>query len=104
MTQLSLDFTRRDAALAKVATNAGRLFFAGALEALDGMTADEFSGEDLTLACKAAGLVPHHVNAFGSLVAWLVNKGLITQTGRMVNMRVKTSNARKTPTYIKVQG
>lgn len=74
---------KRDAAMSRVQAKAGENF---------GRTASEFilsylrqhgatSGEDITDACKAAGIKPHDDRAFGPVYMSLSRKGIIRKAG-----------------------
>lgn len=45
------------------------------------------SGEALTLACKAAGIVPHDDRAFGPVYFTLARRGLIRKVGEARRLR-----------------
>jgi hypothetical protein len=73
----------RDAALAKLQENAGELFMAKASAFVASYLAahGSASGEDITDACKAAGIVPHCDKAFGAVYLGLSRKGIIEKAG-----------------------
>lgn len=84
--------TQRDAALAQVAGNAEAATpgFADAAEAFilaylgrNGPT----SGEAVTDACKAAGIVPHDDRAFGACYMRLSRRRLIVKVGQTVRKK-----------------
>jgi hypothetical protein len=101
MTQTCIDFERaaRDAALDTVLDHAGQDWREQAKAVLHDMDDREVTGEDIRLACEAAGVRPHHHNAWGAFVASLVRDGLLIPTGRYVPMKAKGSHARKTQLY-----
>lgn len=45
------------------------------------------SGEELTLACKCAGILPHDDRAFGAVYALLLRRGLIERAGSVQRVR-----------------
>ena len=57
------------------------------------------TGEDVRLACEAAGIRPHHHNAWGGLVREAIKQGLLVATGTYRSMKAKGSHARKTQVY-----
>jgi hypothetical protein len=88
----------RDEALARVAENAGEDWRTSALAVLAELP-DELTGEDIRLACLAAGVEPHHHNAWGSFICSLVREGVLVATGEYRPMRSPGSHARKTAVY-----
>ena len=74
---------QRDAAIRRVSDHAGPTFKAQAMRYVVGHLKihGEASGEDITDACKAAGIVPHDDRAFGSVFQSLVRDGLIECAG-----------------------
>jgi hypothetical protein len=101
MTQTLLfdECAARDAALAQVGDNAGADWRIAARDVFDAMPEDEMTGEDIRLACEAAGVKPHHNNAWGAMVLTLVREGLLEPTNEYRPMRAKGSHARKTQVY-----
>ena len=73
----------RDTAMASVEHNAGEEFRDAALAFVPNWLAGRgaVSGEDITDAAKAAGIVPHLDQAFGPVYASLARQGLIVRTG-----------------------
>jgi len=59
----------------------------------------EATGEDIRLECLARDIAPHHSNAWGGFIGWLIRDGVLAATGRYVPMKAKDSHARKTPVY-----
>lgn len=57
------------------------------------------TGEDIRLQCEAAGVQPHHHNAWGGFVCALIRDGVLIPTGRYVPMKADGSHARKTQVY-----
>lgn len=106
MTQLPLNFEQaaRDAALSRVLDNAGPNWRDAAHRVLHSLPQSELTGEDLRLACAAAGVIPHHHNAWGGFIASLVKAGYLVPVGKRVAMRAKGSHARKTDVYTKHPG
>lgn len=45
------------------------------------------TGEELTLACKAAGIIPHDDRAFGPVYMTLSRRGLIEKVGTVARTR-----------------
>lgn len=81
-----LDFTDAraagDAALVTVAENAGEDFMVRAREfVLDFLKRGPTPGEELTEACKAAGIKPHNDKAFGAVYCGLSRDKLIVFAG-----------------------
>ena len=79
----------RDSALETVERNAGEVFKERAMAfALDWMAGKGIvSGEDITDACKAAGIVPHEDRAFGPVYLALARQGAIVRVGYMARRR-----------------
>src|SRR5215207_2765105 len=106
-TQLDLldALAARENALEQVTANANG-WMATALSFVSGLYRPwEGTAEDLRLHIVALGCpAPHHHNAWGALVMTARRKGLLTETGRMANMRTKKSHARRTPVYQKSEG
>ena len=99
MTQtLMFEIDARDAALERVLTNAGDDWKAKAIAIVHTLPA-EVTGEDIRLACAAAGVIPHHHNAWGGFISHLVSSGYLVPAGKRVPMRAKGSHARKTDVY-----
>jgi hypothetical protein len=87
----------RDAALAQVSRPdfMGRyLMFCRSLPAGALVT-----GEDISLACARAGIIPHHANAWGAAANMALKRGLLIDTGQRAKMRKRASHARQTPVY-----
>ena len=61
-----------------------------------------YTGEQIRQQLTAAGIVPHHSNAWGALINTAVRRGLLRPTGRWVPMTAISSHARKTAEYEKV--
>lgn len=89
----------RDEATAQVLENAGEDWRIAAREIVRRMEAPEVTGEEIRLACEAAGVRPHHHNAWGGFILMLVRSGQLADTGRRVPMRAPGSHARKTTVY-----
>lgn len=90
---------KRDAALAEVLENAGPDFGDQVQYIAERERGQLVTGEDIRLYCEAAGVVPHHHNAWGAAIMRLVRRGTLVDTGRTRNMRSKKSHARKTTLY-----
>ena len=80
---------QRDIALETVERNAGEIFKERAMAfALEWMTGKGIvSGEDITDACKAAGIVPHEDRAFGPVYLALARQGAIVRVGYLARRR-----------------
>lgn len=91
----------RDEALERVAENAGEDFMTRALDLIErlprGTTA---TGEEIRHRVAAAGIEPHHANAWGALISQAVRLKLMTPTGVWRAMKKPSSHARKTPVYM----
>jgi len=92
--------TARDAALSVVVENAGEDWKADAMDVFRGLSG-ELTGEDIRLACRERGVLPHHPNAWGGFIAGLVRAGQLEPTGRYRQMTSKGSHARETKIYRK---
>jgi len=79
----------REIQMATVERNAGEDFKARAMAfALEWMRGKgTVSGEDITDACKAAGIVPHCDKAFGPVYAGLARQGAIVRDGYAIRRR-----------------
>jgi hypothetical protein len=91
----------RDAALEQVAVNAevAASFMSRGLTAIARLPAGEFTGEDVRELLTKAGVVPHHPNAWGALIAKSVRDKLLTPTGERRPMRGARAHARRTDVY-----
>ena len=89
----------RDAAMDQVADNAGVAWMQDAVAAARGLSG-EVTGEDVRLRCQAAGIEPHHHNAWGALTNELLRRGILEPTDRFVKMKDPRSHARMTRVYI----
>ncbi len=91
----------RDAALEQVAENAevAASFMSRGLAAIAQLPAGDWTGEDVRDRLTAAGIVPHHPNAWGALVSKAVRDKLLTPTGERRPMRGPRSHARRTDVY-----
>lgn len=98
MSDLYTARSERNAALDKVASNAPD-FMVGALASIDQLPAGEWTGEQVRMALSHRGIVPHHHNAWGSLISTAVRRGILIDTGRYGHMTAKKSHARRTPIY-----
>lgn len=79
---------QRDAAVAQVSANAGGDFSARAAEfVVDHLRLGPAAGEDITDACKAAGIVPHDDRAFGAVYLKLQRAGKIEKCGTVARRR-----------------
>lgn len=73
----------RDAALESVARKAGTEFLARAMQFALGFLSEcqSASWEEITLACKDAGIIPHDDRAFGAVYSRLAKLGQIEKCG-----------------------
>lgn len=73
----------RDQVMAQVESNAGPVFRDRARSFILGHLTSyrERSGEEITDACKAAGIIPHDDRAFGPCFMALAREGKIIKTG-----------------------
>lgn len=80
---------QRDRALKRVAKNSGRKFQERALAfVLTWLNQHgEGSAEDISLACKAAGIKPHDDRAFGPVYYKLSQEGKIVKVGETIRKR-----------------
>lgn len=87
----------RDAALEVVAENAedATQFMSRGLRAIAALSG-EYTGEDVRRCLTAAGVTPHHHNAWGALIRSAIKSGLLVPTGRYVRMTAVRSHARAT--------
>lgn len=94
MTQLTLDdaFKARDVAVAQVESKAeqhvAEFTVRAAVFVVEYLRAHgPTSGEDVTLACREAGIVPHDDRAFGAVYLRLSRSGLIEKAGMCARKR-----------------
>jgi hypothetical protein len=64
-----------------------------------GWYGEDFTGEDIRLACEMEVGSPKHSNAFGALINILIKRKIIVPTGEYRAMKDSSSHARKTPVY-----
>ena len=81
--------TARDGAMASTTRHAGDEFIRAAADfVLDHLRRHgDASSEQLTDACKAAGIVPHDDRAFGAVYARLARSGAVVRVGTSVRMK-----------------
>lgn len=90
---------RRDQALAAVAEKSG-VFMDDALAWLVNLLPNGFyTGEMIRERIEAAGIKPHHHNAWGAVIACAVRNKHIYPTGRYVCTLAPKKHARKTQVY-----
>lgn len=93
----------RDAALARVASNAQPWtadFIARVADLADDFPGVTVTGDTLRRLLIGNGLAPpHHANAWGAAMALAKRRGLVAETGRWIPMTDPKSNARRTPEY-----
>ncbi len=79
----------RDAALATVERNAGEQFREDARRfVIDYLRSNtQASGEEITDACKRAGIIPHSDKAFGPVYLALSRRGIIEICGSVKRLR-----------------
>lgn len=90
----------RDAGLALVGYNAADFIPLG-LMMIGRLAPWTYTGEDIRRQLTAAGITPHHANAWGALVRCAIKRGLLHPTGRYLPMVAVSSHARKTAEYEK---
>lgn len=90
----------RDQALLAVAEKSG-VFMDEALAFLSRLNTGAYTGEDIRKQIEAAGIHPHHHNAWGAVIATAVRSHLLYPTGKYVSMKDPRSHARKTQVYAK---
>ena len=89
----------RDAALARVAENAGSEWMNDACAALRRFDGAQGTGEDFRVWLTELGITPHHHNAWGALVRTARSRGILHPTGEYRKMKTVKSHARETPVY-----
>lgn len=57
------------------------------------------TGESIRLGCLEQGIAPHHHNAWGAVINRCIRAGLLTETGRFLRMKSRSSHARRNPEY-----
>lgn len=78
----------RDAAIASVSDNAGSAFIdQAAAFVVRHLAGGPAAGEDITDACKAAGIKPHDDRAFGAVYLRLQRAGKIEKCGSVARRR-----------------
>jgi hypothetical protein len=90
------DLKREGAEL--VLANAGHKWRAAAANVLASMTG-RFTAEDVRLACREKGIVPHHPNAWGAFIRYARNHNWIEPTGDWRKPRDPRSHSRPTEIY-----
>ena len=94
----------RDAAMAQVLEHAGETWRHDAMTLIrERLAGQEVLAEKFRSLCEAAGIRPHHCNAWGGLTAALVKAGVIEDTGRVEKSRDPRSHARRQPVWRVVQ-
>ena len=88
--------TLRDKALGKVLR---RKFRERAFAVIRGLPRGEWEWDDIRLAVEAAGVVPHHHNAWGGLGMAARSRGLLRDTGRRTPARDPRKHAHANPVY-----
>lgn len=79
---------QRDEAIASVSENAGRAFMdQAAAFVIRHLSRGPAPGEDITDACKAAGIKPHDDRAFGAVYLRLQRAGKIEKCGTVARRR-----------------
>ena len=93
--------SRRDAGIASVMQSAGEDWKAAAIAVALRVRdrGEDFTGEDIRLACVKEGISPSHPNAWGGLVQGMVRSGMIVETGEWKAARSPRSHARRIPVY-----
>lgn len=104
MEQLTFEdaLAQRETVLEEVAENNAK-WMVQARAAVENLpVATEGIGEDFRAMLMAAGLrEPKHPNAWGTLFNLLTRTGVLVATGEMRPMRAKSSNARRSPVYVR---
>lgn len=93
----------RDEGVERVTENAG-MSFAAAIHAIVRAypKGKRFIGEDVRLDAEAAGVFPHHPNAWGGVFASIVKSGMVKETGRIVQPKSTKSHACRKPEWERV--
>jgi len=90
----------RDEGASKVLDKAGNDWKEGAMRLIrQRFRGCEVTGEDFRFICEAAGLFPHHPNAWGALTLSMKRSGLLRETGQWRSPRDPKSHARPTRVY-----
>ena len=90
----------KDAALARVSSNAGPKFMEAARAViLDRLSGQEVLAEEMRRICEEVGVRPHHHNAWGSLTNQLVKAGVLKDTGRLAKSNSVRSHRRRQPVW-----
>jgi hypothetical protein len=90
--------TLRDEALERVEEKA-KTWLQLALDELPNYPSKEATGEQIRIwVCSRVG-APHHHNAAGALILRALKLRLIEKTGKMGQMKTRSSHARMTPIY-----
>jgi hypothetical protein len=93
----------RDAAIERVLENAGESFSVRVLQIVSQIPLGTLcTGESIRRRCIQQGVLPHHHNAWGGVMAGLSRSPLLEQTGQWVQMQEVRSHARRTPEYVRV--
>lgn len=103
--QLAIDFsgaTLRDQGIAQVTENSGAWMDRARAEAVAFL--EIASGQTLTADVVRDAVArrigqPHHFNAWGALTNWLLKRGKLIPTGRIVPSSRATNHAHKNPEY-----
>lgn len=95
---LQASIAARDEALDRIAAKSDT-FMPNGIIAITNLPGGEYTGEAIRDRLTAAGIVPHHHNAWGALVASAIKHGLLIATGRWIPMQDVRSHARKTQVY-----
>jgi len=90
----------RDAALARVSSNAGSFIERG-LAAISLLPGGEYTGAMIRHALILQEIAPHHCNAWGALVRSAIHRGLLHPTGRFTPSISKKNHAHRTEVYTK---
>jgi hypothetical protein len=60
---------------------------------------DMVTGEDIRLAVSDTIGEPHHHNAWGAMIRYMVGRKMIWATGKYKHMKTRRSHGRMTPVY-----
>ena len=90
----------RDEGIDRVLENAGDEWKAKVLGELIKLKGQTIKAEDLRRHCLAAGIFPHHPNAWGGFTQGLVKQGRLKKTGSYTQMTDPNSHGRETKIYL----
>lgn len=88
----------RDEALARILENAGFGWRFNVINEVSLLSGREMSGEEIRSHCEGLGLVPHHYNAWGSVIRLMVTSGKLIDIGSSLGTTPQ-SHARRVRVY-----